>query len=165
MIEESTLVVDVTDNEITVVSQVKSSCSSCSQVDTCGSGIVAKAIPHRELKITLPYRKIKDKRPIQLGDTVVIGLPQINILMSAWQVYLYPLIGLIIFSAIGQWLIQQSILSTEFFAICLGFFGGYLGHRLAKYTQGKTEHNEKLQPQILRILPQKLPTQVIHQST
>jgi len=161
MIEEVAIVIDVTADEVTVVSQVKSSCSSCSQIDTCGSGIVAKAIPHRELKITLPYKQMNNKTPIQLGDNIIIGLPPINVLASAWQVYLYPLIGLITFSGFGQWLMQQNILSTELFAVCLGFVGGYLGHRIAKFSQAKKENNDKLQPQILRILSQKLPTQII----
>jgi len=158
MIEESALVVDVTENEITIVSQVKSSCSSCAQIETCGSGIVAKAIPHRELKMTLPYKNQINKISIKVGDSVIIGLPQLNVLYSAWQVYVYPLIGLISFSAVGQWLLQLNIFSTELFSICLGFLGGYFGHLLAKFRQQKEEQADKLQPKIIKILSQELST-------
>jgi sigma-E factor negative regulatory protein RseC len=80
----------------------------------------------------------------------------VDVLQSAWQVYLLPVIGLISFSAFGQWLKVQGILSHELLALGVGLFGGYLGYRLAKLLQNHPEHQEKLQPKILRVLPKPL---------
>jgi sigma-E factor negative regulatory protein RseC len=158
--EELAEVVAIENGMISVVSQVKSSCNSCSQVSTCASGQVAKAIPHKKLSFTLPMSALFNDKPVQVGDCVVLTLPEVDVLKSAWQVYLLPVIGLISFSAIGQWLVMQKVLSHELWALAAGLIGGYLGYRIAKHLQNHPEHQEKLQPKILRVLPKPLAVDV-----
>lgn len=149
----------VTANEngkITVVSQIKSSCNSCSQVDTCSSGQIAKAIPHKQLSFTLSTPESLGSQSINVGDCVVITVPEIDVLQSAWQVYLLPIFGLFSFSALGQWLVQEKILAHELIALAIGVLGGYLGYRLAKHLQNKPNIRKRLQPEILRVLPKPL---------
>lgn len=152
MIEELAKVIAVDDNcktgqkKITVQSQVKSSCSGCNQLDSCGSGQIAKAIPQRKLSVILTT-----DLPVKIGDTLVLGLSEKSILKTAWQVYLWPLFGLIIGSALGQWFIQQGVFSIELYSIVLGGLGGYIGHRFAKYWQRNSKHAKSLVPKILRI--------------
>ncbi len=154
--EELAEVVAIESGMISVVSQVKSSCNSCSQVSTCASGQVAKAIPHKKLSFVLPVPTLLNNQLVQVGDCVVLTLPEVDVLQSAWQVYLLPVIGLISFSALGQWLTVQEVLSHELLALAIGLFGGYLGYSLAKYLQNHPEHQEKLQPKIVRVLPKPL---------
>jgi sigma-E factor negative regulatory protein RseC len=132
--------------KITVESEIKSSCSGCKQVDNCGSGQVAKAFPQVKLKLVLDTNL-----PVKVGDVVVLGLSDKHLLLSAWQVYLWPLLGLIFASVFGQWLVEQQIFIHELFAIILGFFGGYLGFCLARYQQKRGKYCQLLIPQVLRI--------------
>ncbi len=155
--EELAKVIAIDGNQITLVSQVKSSCSSCSQVDTCASGQVSKAIPHKKLSFTLPFPQpistnISQSIDIHVGDCVILSLPEGDVLQSAWQVYLLPIIGLFSFSALGQLMLNQKILTHELQALLLGIVGGYLGYRLAKHLQNQPSNISKLQPKILRIL-------------
>jgi len=138
-------------SKITVESQIKSTCSSCQQVDTCGSGQVSKAIPQKKLIVELTTNL-----PVKLGDTIVLGLCEKGLLHTAWQVYLWPLIGLISFSALGQYLVQQALFSTELYGIVLGCTGGYLGYRLAKFWQSTSKMALALLPKILRIQAKEL---------
>jgi len=154
--EEIAEVVAIESGMVSVVSQVKSSCSSCSQVSTCASGQVAKAIPHKKLSFVLPVPTLSNNQLVQVGDCVVLTLPEVDVLQSAWQVYLLPIIGLIFFSAFGQWLKIQEVLGHELLALAIGLLGGYLGYCLAKYLQNHPEHQEKLQPKIVRVLPKPL---------
>ncbi len=150
---EELATVTAIDNEyITVVSQIKSSCSNCAQVDACASGQVAKAIPHKALSFTLLKPKSLAQQSIIVGDCVVLTLPETDVLQSAWQVYLLPIFGLFSFSAFGQWLKQQGLLTHELMALAIGLAGGYLGYRVAKYLQNQPNKIAKLQPKILRIL-------------
>lgn len=151
--EELAEVVAIENGMISVVSQVKSSCNSCSQVSTCASGQVAKAIPHKKLSFTLPVSALLNNKLVQVGDCVVLTLPEVDVLTSAWQVYLLPIIGLLSFSALGQWLIMQGVLSHELLALGVGLIGGYLGYRIAKHMQNHLGHQEKLQPKILCVIP------------
>ncbi len=90
MIEENATVIAIDNDKIIVESQVKSTCSSCQQVDNCGSGQVAKAIPHRKLTV-----KLENHLNLTIGDLVVLGIPEHQLLKSAWQVYFMPLLGLL----------------------------------------------------------------------
>lgn len=154
--EELATVIAIENGKITVVSQIKSSCNSCSQVNTCASGQVAKAIPHKKLSFTLLKPKLLENQLINIGDCVILTLPEADLLQSAWQVYLLPIFGLFSFSALGQWLKQGGIVSHELMALTIGLAGGYLGYRFAKYLQNQPNKQERLQPKILRVLPKPL---------
>ena len=128
MIEENATVVSIdlaasetvehiVSNKITVESTIKSSCSGCNQVDNCGSGQVAKAFPQPKLSLDL-YTDL----PVKVGDTVVIGLSDKYLLLSAWQVYLWPLLGLVVASALGQWFVENDVFGHELIAIAFGVF-------------------------------------------
>jgi sigma-E factor negative regulatory protein RseC len=159
MIEENATVVSIhltkneaanntVNNKITVEREIKSSCSGCKQVDNCGSGQVAKAFPQPKLSLDL-YTDL----PVKIGDTVVIGLSDKHLLLSAWQVYLWPLLGLVIASVLGQWFVDNEIFSHELIAIAFGVLGGYLGFCLARHQQKRGKYCDLLIPRILRINP------------
>ena len=153
MIKELASVVAIKAGQVTVTSQIKSTCSGCAQVDTCGSGQIAKALPQPKLTLTLPYDISVIGVQLKVGDCVVLALPEKHVLSSAGQVYLLPLLGLITFSAIGQLLLKQQILPHELFALGVGLIGGYLGYRLAKFQQKQGKQSKNLQPKIIEVLP------------
>jgi sigma-E factor negative regulatory protein RseC len=154
--EELATVTALDNDKVTVVSQIKSTCNSCSQVGTCASGQVAKAIPHKKLTLTLLKPKSLKNQAINIGDCVILTLPEADLLQSAWQVYLLPILGLFSFSALGQWLVQKGVIPHELMALSIGMLGGYLGYRFAKYLQNKPSKQGRLQPKILRVLPKPL---------
>ena len=162
--EELATVTAIDNDQITVVSQIKSSCNSCSQVDACASGQVAKAIPHKKLSFTLHKPKSLENQDIKIGDCVILTLPEADVLQSAWQVYLLPILGLFSFSAIGQWLKLEGIFSHELMALFLGIIGGYLGYRLAKYLQNQPAKRDRLQPKVLRVLPKAINVETVSYS-
>lgn len=150
--EELATVTAVNDESITLISQIKSTCNSCSQVDTCASGQVAKAIPKKTLSFSLPKPNSLKNQTINVGDCVVLTVPEIDVLKSAWQVYLLPVLGLLSFSAVAQWLINSNILEHELIGLAVGLLGGYLGYRLAKQLQRDPTKQKSLQPQIIKVL-------------
>lgn len=151
--EELAKVVHVDKHTISIISEVKSACSGCQQVDNCGSGQVAKAFPTKKLSLTL-----QSDLPLKVGDTVVIGLSDDCLLQSAWQVYILPLIGLISFAGVGQYFISNDVLPHELFGVLLSTLGGYLGYILAKKKQSSPKNKVKLTPEILRVITEKTPS-------
>jgi len=149
MITEQAKVISVQDNTVTLESMIKSGCSGCQQIDSCGSGQIAKAFPQRKacFETTCDI-------PVKVGDEVIIGIVESSLLKTAMQVYLSPLLGLLSFSALGQWFVLKGIFINEPMAIALGFVGGYLGYRLAKYQQQVSGDDKHLQPKILNIAPE-----------
>lgn len=107
MIEEFATVIDVGSKDqhiIRVQSNVKSTCSGCNQLDNCGSGLISKAMPQKKLLVDL----VTDV-DVDVGDIIIIGLTENSFLKAAAQVYLLPILGLIVFSAIGQYLFIERI--------------------------------------------------------
>lgn len=145
--EELAKVTHIENNIVSIESEVKSACSGCQQVDNCGSGQVSKAFPTKKLSLTL-----QSDLPLKVGDTVVLGLSDEHLLQSAWQVYMFPLIGLISFASVGQYLTHHNVFPHELLAVTLSVFGGYLGHLLSKNVQSSAKNKQKLTPKILRTL-------------
>ncbi len=157
MIEEQATVIAINGQVITVESQIKSTCSSCKQVNTCGNGQVAQAIPQRKLTLEL-YSNLS----LKVGENLVLGIPERNLLSTAWQVYSWPLLGLILGAGLGEWLFQQGILNHELFGIFLRVGGGYFGYRLAKFCIADEKNAEALLPKIIRKLPEAIKVKEIN---
>ncbi|NMP29967.1 SoxR reducing system RseC family protein [Thalassotalea sp. M1531] len=141
--EELATVVDLKPDCVVVQSQVKSSCSQCQQVDNCGSGQVAKAFPQPKLMLEIPTQEAFD-----IGDKVLISIPEQALLSVAWQVYLWPILGLIGFAAIAQFGFFNNGTISEGFVILFALLGGYLGFKFAKHRVSQHEVDKALQPQI-----------------
>lgn len=57
-------------------------------------------------------------------------------------------------------MIVQAVLNHELLALGIGVMGGYIGYRLAKHLQNHPDHQNKLQPKILRVIPKPLAVDV-----
>lgn len=146
MIEETATIVAIDGNKITVKSTIKSTCHSCHQQDDCGSGQIAKAIPHKAL-----VTELENNNPsLTIGDEVVIGLAEKHLLSSALQVYMLPLIGLIVFATIGQIYLVEQLLMHELTGLLLAISGAFIGFYIAKRYQQSTSVQAKLKPKLLR---------------
>ena len=148
MIEEKARVTAISQGTITVESIVKSTCSGCQQLESCGSGQIAKAFPQKKTTYT-----VTSEIPVKIGDRVTIGLSEKILLTAAWQVYMWPLIGLFIGSFLGQFLLNINLLSHELWAIPLAILGGYLGYSLAKRQQTFSLDKPEWLPTLLSVLP------------
>ncbi|MFD2168025.1 SoxR reducing system RseC family protein [Thalassotalea euphylliae] len=142
--DEKARVVAVHNRAVTVQSEVKSTCSQCQQVDNCGSGQVAKALPHKTLSLT-----IDTNDTFNVGDEVIISIPENAVMSIAWQVYFWPLFGLMVFAGITQFVTQSIIPAGELAVMVMAGVGGYLGFRFGRYLINRDETlNRALQPVI-----------------
>ena len=81
-----------------------------------------------------------------------IGLSEKVLLSAAWQVYIWPLIGLFIGSFLGQTLVESGIFPHELWALPLAFLSGYLGFSLAKRQQSISLNKPEWLPTLLNVL-------------
>jgi len=156
MIEERAVVTLLHEGTITVESFIKSSCSQCQQIDNCGNGQVAKALPQKKLSLTLPTNE-----SFKVGDEVIIAIPEQFLLKSAWQVYIWPLLGLISFAGIGQYFMIQQWFNHELMVIAFSAIGGYLGASAVKYWQKYTGLADKLTPKVIQKIPKEMLVQQV----
>lgn len=156
--QEEAKVTAIDESGVTLVSEVKSTCNSCQQVESCASGQVAKAIPHKQLMVKLP-----NNMAVNVGQKVTIELPQRSLLQSAWQVYCIPLLALIIFAGLGELASVQWLWWHELLTVVLSFLGGFLGFKLAKHLQNKLNVQASLTPTIVKKHPETINVaEIIH---
>ncbi|REL34515.1 SoxR reducing system RseC family protein [Thalassotalea euphylliae] len=153
--DEKATIVEVNNHSVVVESQVKSTCSQCQQVDNCGSGLVAKALPQQKLRV-----EIVTQEEFSVGEQVIISIPEQAMLAVAWQVYLWPVIGLMLGAGLGQLLLLNGILSHELPTIMMGFSGGYAGFKWAKARLDKNPKQQALVPTIKQRLISTLATPI-----
>ena len=133
--------------EITVSCQQQTSCGSCASRDSCGTGIVSKALPGRQHQL-----KIATDKPAKVGDVVEIGLSERSMLHSAALVYVLPLLCLVLGAVLGQWwfvvLAGGGELGVILTALGCAAFGLWLARRLAVRVEGDLAYK----PHLIRVL-------------
>ena len=81
---------------------------------------------------------------------MVLGIPEHQLLKSAWQVYFMPLLGLLFCAGLGQYISHYFALTHELLTIIFGVLGAFSGFKYAKYLQNRLTEQENLAPKLLR---------------
>lgn len=149
MIEEIAQVVAINDKIVTVKTDIKTACGQCQQADNCGTSTVAKAFSNKQTAF-----EITTDLTLELGEQVIIAIPEQALLTAAWQVYLLPLLGLLLSSAVATWWSNGHQIQGEWLTILSASIGGFAGFLLAKHLQQQAQCKQALQPRIIkRIYP------------
>lgn len=147
MMRSLATVVAVEPGAITVSCQQQTSCGHCASRDSCGTGIVSKAVPGRSHLVKIPTRE-----KVSEGQLVEIGLPEKSMLHSALLVYMLPLLFLILGSAFGQWFFVDLAGSGELGVILVAAVSTAVGMLLARHLAKRVEGLSAYKPDLIRVL-------------
>ncbi|MGC9402557.1 SoxR reducing system RseC family protein [Vibrio genomosp. F10] len=125
----------------------QTSCSSCASKQSCGTGIVSKAVGAKALSW-----RVASPKPVNKGDVVEIGFPEKTLLQSAATIYLIPLFSLILGAILGQLLLVPYFQVGEPGVIASAFLFAFAGFKLAKHKALKLEQASEQQVILLRTL-------------
>ncbi|PSV26539.1 MULTISPECIES: SoxR reducing system RseC family protein [unclassified Photobacterium] len=132
---------------VTVSCQQQTSCGHCASRDSCGTGIVTKAMPGRVHDV-----KIATQSPLSIGQVVEIGLSERSMLSSALLIYMLPLLFLLLGSALGQWVFVDLAHSNELGVISSAVIATTLGLLIARHYAKRLEGNSAYKPTLIRVL-------------
>lgn len=148
MMRSLATVVAVEPGAISVSCQQQTSCGHCASRDSCGTGIVSKAIPGRRHLV-----KITTTRPqVTVGDVVEIGLSEQSMLYSAMLVYVLPLLFLILGAVFGQWWFVDLAGGGELGVILTAVASAAIGLLVARRFAKRLEGNSAYKPTLIRVL-------------
>lgn len=153
-------VVAIEHGNITVSCQQQTSCGHCASRDSCGTGIVSKAVPGRVHQV-----KISTQKPLVIGQVVEIGLSEQSILSSALLVYVVPLLFLLLGAVLGQWWFVELAGTSELGVILTAIVSAGLGLLIARYYARRLEGNSAYKPSLIRVLGQPLSVAKITNAT
>jgi len=119
------IVVDVSMNKISVESYRDKPCGLCGQTQGCGNSLWGKLLNHKKNKI-----QINTEEKFTKGDIVEMHYDEKKLLRISLIIYFIPLLSVLIFLALAQYIFGNHI-PISIFSLILGFFAGLL---LSRYV-------------------------------
>jgi len=146
LIEEQARVLKAEDGRVLVETQRSSACGHCSAKSGCGTHVLQKALGKKR---NLFY--VNSNLPVVEGDFVILGLHEEALVRGSTLLYLFPLIGFMLFGLFGELLSTQlSMLNTDYLSVFSAFVGLALASIWIRYYSGGLVNNPKYQPRLLR---------------
>lgn len=133
--------------EVDLSCDQQTSCSSCSSQNSCGTGVVTKAIGNKSMSWHL-----RTEQSVQIGQVVEIGFPESSLIKSAMVVYLLPLFGLILGALVGQLFLSPLTAGGEGVIILSSGLLAAGGVWLAKRISRPLEDKSRRQVTLVRVL-------------
>jgi sigma-E factor negative regulatory protein RseC len=144
MIEESGRVVAVDGHEVWIETIRKSACSGCSARSGCGQGVLSKLGNNQRGHI-----RLHTDLGLQVGDEVVLGLPEQAFIRSSFLAYGLPLVVLIAMVLVADKLLALA----EPWVILSAIVGLGVGFAVVRLLSRLAEHRADFQPVIVRAIP------------
>ena len=142
MIEESGTVVALDGDHVWVQTIRQSTCGSCSARKGCGQGALARMTDGRSNQV-----RVRNACGASVGDQVVLGIEESQLLRASLLVYALPLLALLTGALAGGGLGSGEDLP----AIAGGAFGLAAGFLLLKVVSAGKGKSDQLQPLLLRV--------------
>ena len=138
MIEERALVTSCKGDLAQIETLRTTACGHCQSSSACGTSLLSRFFGYR--KISVSALNPIDARP---GDEVVVGVRESLLMRASLLFYLLPILLLIFFAGLGQWITQHySLVAAEPAAVVAGLLGLSIGLRVAR-RNALLMHNEK----------------------
>lgn len=141
MIEETGRVVAVEPGAVWVETIRRTTCQSCSANRGCGHALLDSGQAGARARV----RALTD-RPLEVGETVVMGLPEGALMRGAAFVYLLPLILMFAGALLGDGL----ELAGRHGAAIGGISGLLVGFLLNRWHADGHQEDQALHPRVLR---------------
>lgn len=97
MIEQKATVISRDAHQVWVEAERQSTCGQCQARKGCGTGLLAKHVGQRFSRIA-----IKSNDNLQLGQQVIVSIPEQALLSGAFMMYLLPLLMMFATAAIAR---------------------------------------------------------------
>ncbi len=144
MIEEQARISGIEGNYAWVEVERRSACGSCAVSGGCGTSVLANVLGRRMSRI-----KVLNSISADLGDSVVVGIPDAALLQGSLAVYAAPLLSMLLFALLGEQLMNNSQW-VEIGSIFGGLLGLSLGFFWLRYYSRRISKTPHHQPVILR---------------
>lgn len=140
MLEEFAQVVEVHQDYVVVSSSRANACHACQAQSNCGQRTLTELFGKRSITLKL---KNPNGLPLNVGQTVVLGLHEQAILISSLVMYLTPVLFLILATAIAYRIddAEAFIMLGSLVGLLLGFF---TSRKLSKKLLSNPDYTPKL---------------------
>lgn len=147
MIEQRAIITRIENDYAWIEAQRETSCGTCSAQKGCGTGLLAKTIGRR-------FVSMRVHNPIcaQVGDNVIIGLPEDSFLKTAFLTYFLPLLLMLLGA-----MLFATLTSNQLFVVLGGLAGFLLGWLILRRHVRRLADNPANQPVVIRKIQPNIP--------
>jgi len=145
MIEEQVQVVGIEGDQLILEAQVKTTCGSCEARQACGTAVLSKVVGRK-----FSHFKVKNTVDAQVGDTIVIGLPERVLLSGSLLIYFLPVFGMIILALLADFILLAGAPGRDLSIALSAFFGFGLCVLLARWILSSRYSRLRLTPVIIK---------------
>lgn len=142
MIEEKGRITACTKDKLVVETEIKTTCSGCSQKNHCGTGLVARSFSNKTSQML-----VDNQEQLKLGDEVKIGVEESALVKLSLIIYMLPLLVMLLTASLGSLLLPKVGMENELWLVLVTFIATALTYRLIKAQLGAYLDNAA-QPQI-----------------
>ncbi|MBT3204771.1 MAG: SoxR reducing system RseC family protein [Gammaproteobacteria bacterium] len=140
MIEEQALVIALRSDQALIEVQRQNACQSCDLSEGCGTGSLGRLLGYKKLALSIPNR-----HKLQVGDRIVIGMPDKYFHFAGFLVYLLPLLSLFLFGLVANYFFNGAESVIVLASLSGLVFGLMFSGRMAK-----NDFALKMKPQFIR---------------
>lgn len=121
MIEQTVRVISVEDGYVWVSAAAASACSHCSSAGSCGTSSLSSFFSRRSADI-----RVKNDIRARVGDEVVLGISEGELLKGSFAVYAVPLVSMLVIAGLVSVLFKPEQEWPVVVSAGLGLFAGFL---------------------------------------
>jgi len=147
MIEQQAKVINVKNDQLELEAETSSSCHACEVKSGCGTSVLAKWVGRKFTRFNA-----KNTVGAKVGDQVIVGLSEHALLTGSLAVYLWPLLGMIVFALISDAVLLQDAGYRDPIIALSGMVGFALSLGVCRWFLAKDSFRENLTPTVLRKL-------------
>lgn len=145
MIEEQVKVVAVENGQLLLEAQTKSACGSCDARKGCGTSVLSKVIGKKFTRFS-----VKNTINAQVGDTVIVGLPERALLGGSVMVYLLPVTIMLLAALLAEVLMRPTVPGRDILVAASSFAGLISGMLFTRRYFSSDRSRTAYTPVILR---------------
>lgn len=124
MIEEQAEVIEVKGGVLILQAQTQSACGSCVANKGCGTSLLSKVVGRKFTRIQADNSINAD-----VGDTVVVAIPEDAMLKGSLVMYLIPVLGMFVVALLADYLLAPAVQYRDL-VIAATAFSGLMGGAL-----------------------------------
>ena len=140
MLEEQAIVVDVSNQKVSVETDNKSSCGHCSAKSGCGTSLLSTFFSRNREPL-----KLETDISLSVGDKVILGVDDSALVTGSVIIYAIPLMMMLVLPIVASY-----FSASELVSIACGGIGLVVGLIYVKYFSAVAYNSERYRPVILR---------------
>ena len=144
MIEETVEVVAVEGDTLVLQAQRKSTCQSCSVQKGCGTSVLASTLGKKVTQF-----RVENTTSAQVGDSLIVGIPEDMLLKGSVAVYVLPLVTLFVAAMVADGLLPLQLSLRDLWVAFSAIAGLVMGLSWCR-TLISQQPKESITPVILR---------------